>query len=100
MTYNLYKLGTSDPVAHIEIVSPPEGTTYYDIQWDSNTGMVSALIATPNNSAPNKRTAIPYSGIGRVVLEPGYYFYKIDGDSELKEGEGTISGLQYHYWYY
>lgn len=98
MTYNIYKMGVASPVASIQIMPPPQGISYHDIQWDSKTGIVSALIAMPGVPEPTKRTAIPYTGIGCVMLEPGYYFCK--ANDELGANEGSIHGLNYHYWYY
>lgn len=98
MLYKLYKYGETTPVASIEIATPPVGTTYYDIQWDSKTGIVSALVATPNMPIPEKRTPIHYTGTGCVSLEPDYYYSKFGND--LSAGEGAIQGMNYHYWYY
>ena len=56
---------------------------YSDIEWNSDTGVVTAKI----DGAP---TAIPYKGNARAQLLPGL---------PVKLSEG-ITEIKYHYWYY
>ena len=58
---------------------------YDDYQWDSKTGLVTAVDVT---DAARKRVIIPYTGNGTGTLEPGPF-----------EATG-ITKMDYNFWYY
>lgn len=58
---------------------------YTDYQWDSKTGLVTAVDL---NDANRKRVIIPYTGNGVGTLEPGPF-----------EAIG-ITKMDYNFWYY
>lgn len=56
---------------------------YRDYQWDSSTGLVTAVVIETE-----KREIIPYSGNGLGTLKPGPF-----------QAEGIVS-MDYNFWYY
>ena len=56
---------------------------YANIEWNSETGLVTAEI-------DGVRTAIPYTGNAHAQILPGYPVQATEGISEIK----------YRYWYY
>ena len=75
---------TQGTVVHSITITLPDSelTSYTDFQWDSRTGIVSAV----KNEV---RVPIPYAGNSICMLEPG----------EITSTE-NISELQYDFWYY
>ena len=61
-------------------ITVPDGQKYSNIQWDSQTGLVTAEIN-------GIRQLIPYDGLGCGKLEPAPF-----------EAEGIID-MKYSYWY-
>lgn len=69
-------------IMEITIVQPDD-VKYTNIQWDSNTGLVTA-----NINGSEVRSPIPYTGVGCGKIEPGPF-----------ETKG-IYYMDYNFWYY
>lgn len=79
-TYSIKQTGTT--ILTITITEP-EGKTYSDIQWDSKTGLVTAII-----DSDTERKPIPYIGKSYGTIQPGPF-----------EAENIYS-IKYNYQYY
>lgn len=62
-------------------IDPPAGVTYSDIQWDSKTGLVTALTDTG-------RKPIPYTGTSYGTIEPKAF------------EASNFTNISFRYWYY
>ena len=62
-------------------IEKPDNVEYTDIQWDSKTGLVTAIIN-------GERVPIPYSGGSAGAISP-----------ENFQAE-NFTGISFNYWYY
>ena len=62
-------------------IDPPTGTNYTNLQWDSKTGLVTAIV-------DGKRKPIPYTGKSYGTINPGAFTAE------------NLSNISFHYWYY
>ena len=77
-----YKI-TQNDVTVLSITIDDPGGVYRDIQWDSRTGLVTAVIGTNSERIP-----IPYTGNACGKLSPEAFTAT------------NIYAMDYNYWYY
>lgn len=75
-------------------------THYESIEWDSKTGMVTAMVLPTAEAAEKKRMPISYTGdsLGAIPAQ-STVSWGMAGDNDTTYSNSNLT-LNYHYWYY
>jgi hypothetical protein len=76
-------------------------THYESIEWDSKTGIVSAMVLPTSTATEKKRKPIPFTGnsLGAIPAN-STVTWGLSNGAETPQYSTTGFTLDYHYWYY